>query len=275
MQTLQSRIGLVSADVDATYAAAQKVVLDAGGQVVDSKMTRQNDGAATGTIRARVEAAKFPGVREALRNLDHVETDTVDQQKSARGGEPTSAAPVRVEQATIDFTVTSPALVITRRAQLRVETKDVEAVYLASRKTVEAAGGRVLDGGVSKRSDGSNARLAVQVDVDKFAALVEAFKVSGEVKHAVVNQSAQALAVPVRERADVVLDLQSPPAMIGEEHGIARTVRETFGRSWAGLLWSVEKLFVGLSLAGPWALAVVAGWLLWRRARRRKAAPAQ
>ncbi|HEX7897781.1 MAG TPA: DUF4349 domain-containing protein [Planctomycetota bacterium] len=271
VQTLQSRIGLVSADVDATYAAAQKIVLDAGGQVVDSKMSRQNDGAATGTIRARVEAAKFPGVREALRNLDHVETDTVDQQKSARGGEPTSVAPVRVEQATIQFSVSTPALLVSRRAQLRVETKDVEAVYLASRKSVETAGGRVLDGGLSKRSDGGSASLTVQVDVDKFAALVEAFKASGEVKHAVVNQSAGAVAVPVRERAEVILQLQSPPALIGEEHGIARTVRDTFGRSWTGLLWSVEKLFVGLSLAGPWALAVVAGWLLWRRARRPKA----
>lgn len=275
VQTLRSTIGLVTSDVDAAYAQAQKAVLDAGGQVVDSKMTRQNDGAATGTIKARVDAAKFPDVRQTLRALGHVETDTVDQQKSARGGEPTSAAPVRVEQATIDLTVNTPALLITRRAQLRVETKDVEAVYLASRRTAEAAGGRVLDGGVSNRSDGATARLAVQVDVDKFAALVEAFKAGGTVKHAVVNQSAQALAVPVREKADLVLDLQSPPPVVGEDHGIVKTVRETFGRSWVGLLWSIEKLFVGLSLAGPWLLAAGLGWLGWRRARRKKPAPAQ
>jgi hypothetical protein len=275
VQTLQSRIGLVTSDVDKAYVDAQKAVLDAGGQVVDSKMTRQNDGAATGTIKARVEAAKFPDVRQALRGLGHVETDTVDQQKTARGGEPTSSAPVRVEQATIDLSVSTPALLITRRAQIRVETKDVEAVYLASRKTSEAAGGRVLDGGLSNRSDGGSASLTVQVDVDKFSALVSAFKGSGEVKHAVVNQSAGVVAVPVRERAEIILVLQSPPAILGEEHGIARTVRETFARSWGGLLWSIEKLFVGLSLAGPWLLAAGLGWLGWRRARRRKPAPAQ
>ncbi len=275
VQTLRSIVGLVTPGVDAAYAAAQKIVLDAGGQVVDSKMTRQNDGAATGTIRARVEAAKFPGVREALRNLDHIQTDTVDQQKTARGGEPTSAAPVRVEQATIDLTVTTPALLVTRRAQLRVETKDVEAVYLASRKSVEKAGGRVLDGGLSNRTDGGSASLTVQVDVDKFAALVEAFKASGEVKHAVVNQSAGVVDVPARERAEVILQLQSPPALIGEDQGIGRTVRETFARSWTGLLWSVEKLFVGLSLGGPWLVVAGLGWLGWRRARRRKPAAAQ
>jgi DNA-binding FrmR family transcriptional regulator len=275
VQTLQSRIGLVTPDVDAAYAAAQKTVLDAGGQVVDSKMTRQNDGAATGTIKARVEASKFPDVRQALRALGHVETDTVDQQKTARGGQPTAAAPVRVEQATIDLSVATPALLITRRAQLGVEAKDVEGAYVAARKAVEGAGGRILDGGLSKRTDGGAASLKVQVDVAKFAELVDIFKASGVAKHAVVNQSAGALPGPVRERAEIELVLQSPPPLVGEEHGIGRTVRETFGRSWAGLLWSIEKLFVGLSLAGPWALAGVAAWLVWRRTRRPKAPAAQ
>ncbi len=268
VQTLQSRIGLVTSDVDAAYAAAQKAVVDAGGQVVDSKMTRQNDGAATGTIRARVEAAKFPDVRQALRALGHVETDTVDQQKTARGGAPTASAPVRVEQATIDLSVSTPALLITRRAQVVVEAKAVDAAYAAARQAVEAAGGRILDGGLSSRTDGGSASLKVQVDVAKFAGLVDLFRASGEVKHAVVNQSAGVLAVPVRERAEVELILRSPPALIGEEQGLGRIVRDTFARSWGGLLWSVEKLFVGLSLAGPWALAVVIGWLLWRRYRR-------
>ncbi len=275
VQTLQSRIGLVTPDVDAAYAAAQKAVLDAGGQVVDSKMTRQNDGAATGTIRARVEAAKFPDVRQALRALGHVETDTVDQQKTARGGAPTASAPVRVEQATIDFSVSTPALLISRRAQVVVEAKAVDAAYAAARQAVEAAGGRILDGGLSSRTDGGSASLKVQVDVAKFTGLVDLFRASGEVKHAVVNQSAGVLAVPVRERAEVELILRSPPALIGEEQGLGRIVRDTFSRSWGGLLWSVEKLFVGLSLAGPWALAVVIAWLLWRRARRRKAPAAQ
>lgn len=275
VQTLQSRIGLVTSDVDAAYAAAQKAVVDAGGQVVDSKLTRQNDGAATGTVRARVEAAKFPDVRQALRALGHVETDTVDQQKSARGGAPTAFAPVRVEQATIDLSVSTPALLVSRKALIVVETKGVEAAYQAARKAVEAAGGRVLDGGLSNSTAGGAASLTVQVDVAKFAELVELFRASGEVKHAVVNQSAGVLAVPLRERGEIVLQLKSPPALIGEEQGLGRIVRDTFSRSWAGLLWSVEKLFVGLSLAGPWALAVVAGWLLWRRARRRKASAAQ
>ena len=275
VQTLQSRIGLVTSDVDASYAAAQKAVVDAGGQVVDSKLTRQNDGAATGIIKARVEAAKFPDVRPALRALGHVETDTVDQQKSARGGAPTAFAPVRVEQATIDLSVTTPTLLISRKALIVVETKVVEAAYQAARKAVEAAGGRVLDGGLSNSTSGGAASLTVQVEVAKFADLVELFRASGEVKHAVVNQSAGVVAVPVRERAELILQLKSPPALIGEEQGLGRIVRETFSRSWTGLLWSVEKLFVGLSLAGPWALAVGIGWLVWRRARRRKAPAAQ
>ena len=35
---------------------------------------------------------------------------------------------------------------------------------------------------------------------------------------------------------------------------------------------SVEKLFVGLSLAGPWLGLALIGWLGWRRFRKKKAA---
>ena len=64
----------------------------------------------------------------------------------------------------------------------------------------------------------------------------------------------------------------SPPQLIGEEHGIVKTIRDTFANSWAGLLWSIEKLFVGISLAGPWIVVLLGAWLLWRRARKKKSA---
>jgi len=74
----------------------------------------------------------------------------------------------------------------------------------------------------------------------------------------------------LRERAEIELALVSPPQIIGEEHGILRTIRDTFANSWKGLLWSIEKLFVGISLAGPWVVVLILAWVLWRRARRKK-----
>jgi glycine cleavage system regulatory protein len=281
VQTLQSNIQVVAKDPDDVYGKAQKEVTDAGGQVVDSKMTRNNDGSSVGTIRARVNSEKFPALREALKKLGVVGLDTVNQQKTARGGNeatPKADAPLRKEQAVIDFSVTSPPAFVTRRSQILVETSEVESAYQNSRRAVEAAGGKIVDGALTGRSDGMSATLKVQVDSDKFATLVESLKSGGKVKNSNVQYilpsgSPEAPAPLLRERAEIELALVSPPQIIGEEHGLLRTIRDTFANSWKGLLWSVEKLFVGVSLAGPWIAVLLVAWILWRRARRKKTAP--
>jgi hypothetical protein len=45
-------------------------------------------------------------------------------------------------------------------------------------------------------------------------------------------------------------------------------VQDTFAKSWAGLLWSIEKLFVGISLAGPWILLILVGIVIWRKRKK-------
>ncbi|MBI3855236.1 MAG: DUF4349 domain-containing protein [Planctomycetes bacterium] len=279
VQTLQSNIALTAKDPDDVYVRAQKDITDAGGQVVDSKMTRQSDGSSTGTIRGRVDSEKFPALRDALRKLGTVTNDTVNQQRTARGGNestPKADAPLRKEQAIVDFTVNSPPLFVTRRSQILVETPEVESAYQNSRRAVEAAGGKIVDGSLTGRSDGMSATLRAQVDADKFAALVDSLKSAGKVKNANVNHILPSVSSDggpqlLRERAEIELALISPPQLIGEEHGLLKTIRDTFANSWTGLLWSVEKLFVGVSLAGPWVAVLALGVVLWRRARRKKA----
>lgn len=282
VQTLQSNLALTAKDPDDVYAKVQKEITDAGGQVVDSKMTRQSDGTLTGTIRGRVGAEKFPALREALKKLGTVTNDTVNQQKTARGGHegaPKADAPLRREQATVDLTISSPPLFVTKQSQMLVETSEVESAYHNARRAIEAAGGKIVEGSLTGRADGMSATLHAQVDADKFPALVDSLKTAGKVKNANVNSVLPEVSTEggpqlLRERAEIELALVSPPLLIGEEHGIVKTIRDTFARSWTGLLWSVEKLFVGLSLAGPWIAVLAAGWLLWRRIRRRKSAPA-
>jgi glycine cleavage system regulatory protein len=279
VQTLQSNIALTAKDPDDVYVKAQKEITDAGGQVVDSKMTRQSDGASTGTIRGRVDSEKFPALREALKKLGVVTNDTVNQQKTARGGNegmPKADAPLRKELAVIDFAVSSPPLFVTRRSQILVETSEVESAYQNSRRAIEAAGGKIVDGSLTGRTDGMTATIRAQVDADKFPALVDSLKSAGKVKNANVSHVLPAVSSDgapqlLRERAEIELALVSPPQLIGEDHGLLKTIRDTFANSWRGLLWSIEKLFVGISLAGPWIAVLLVGWLLWRRARRKKA----
>jgi hypothetical protein len=276
VQTLQAAIGITSPETEAVYVRAQKVVTDAGGQVVDSNLVRSKDGSAKGTIKAKVDAEKFPALREELRKLGHVDVDTVVDRKTARGGTEGSAkpdAPVRKEQAVITLSIATPPIHVSRSAQLSVEAVDVDGAYLAARKAVEAAGGKVLGGSVTGRTDGMSATLTVHVETGKFVALLDGFRGLGKVLHTTSSQAVPpAEGALVTERGEITLSLSSPPVLIGEEHGIVRTIRETFAGSWAGLLWSIEKLFVGVSLAGPWLVLGLGGWLVWRRIRRKKSA---
>ena len=48
--------------------------------------------------------------------------------------------------------------------------------------------------------------------------------------------------------------------------GPFEVVKETLAGSWKGLLWSIEKLFVGIALAGPWILLLGLLWILWPEA---------
>jgi len=276
--TLQSTIGVTGSDADGVYAKAQELIRAAGGQVADARMTRQNDGSSSGFVRGKVDAEKFPAVREDLKKLGHVDQDTVNQQQTGRGGQgPVKPdAPVRKEQAIVDFTVNTPAMVVTRRAVIAIEADPAEAAYQESRRDVESAGGKILEGSLTGRTEGASATVTAQVDADKFAALVEKFKSRGKVKNATVKQDEPGggadRAPLIRERGEISLAIATPARLLTEEHGVMKTIRETFANSIAGVLWSVEKLIVGIALAGPWILLLGVIWVLWKRRRRARTA---
>lgn len=278
VQTLQANLALTARDPDDVYAKAQKEIVDAGGQVVDSRMTRQNDGSSTGFIRGRVDADKFQVLRESLKKYGVATNDTVNQQKTARGGRdgaPKPDAPLRKEQAVIDLTISSPPVFVTRLSQVLVETPTVDSAYQAARKAVEGAGGKIVDGSLKGSVDGMQGTLRIQIDADKFQALVDSLKTAGKVKNANVNSvlpaaSTDGAAPLLRERAEIDFALVTPPQLIGEEHGLWKSVQDTLAKSWTGFLWSIEKLFVGISLAGPWILLLIVGIVIWRK--RKKAA---
>ena len=274
--TLQSVIAVTDPDADAVYAKAQQAILDAGGQVAESRMNRANDDSASGFVRGKVDAEKFPAVRAALKALaKHVDQDTVNQQQTGRGGQGDAkpGAHVRKEQAVIDFTVNTPPLVVTRRASIVVEAAPAETAYQTARREVEAAGGKILGGSLTDRTGGASAFVRAQVKAEKFPDLVEKFKTLGKVKNATVKQDepgAETGRPPLlREQGEIVLEIASPPPLLSEETGLVKVLRETFSGSVAGILWSIEKLVVGIALAGPWIVLAVLVIVVWRRARRR------
>lgn len=279
VQTMHAQVGLTSAKIEEAYASAQKVIADAGGQIADVRMTRGHD-SAEGFVRGRVDAEKFPAVREALKRLGHVDADTVNVQQTGRGGQegpPKTGAPVRKEQAVVDVTLRTPAIHIARTAGISIEALSAEEAYQKARAAVEAAGGRVLDGSLMGGLDSASAHLKARVDAEKFSGLVEALKAVGrKVKDASVRQhlppAAEGGVIPlVDEEGEISLSISTPAAVLGDEQGLVATLKRTLSGSLGGLLWSVEKLFVGISLAGPWVLLILAGWLIYRRVRTKRA----
>jgi len=74
----------------------------------------------------------------------------------------------------------------------------------------------------------------------------------------------------LREKGEILIEIATPAPLIPEESGLGRVLRDTFTGSIASLLWSVEKLIVGIALAGPWIVLAGVALFFWKRARRAK-----
>ncbi len=277
VETLQAGLGLSVREAEPAYAQAQKIVIDAGGQVMEAQLTREGGGAVQGVVRGRVDAVKFPDVRQALRALGHVTKDTVNRRRAAQGATPVAGdVPVRAELAVVEVFLSTYSFQVTRRMEVVLEAADVDPAYQAARRAFEEAGAAVTGGGLSATSGEASATLGGEMDVDRSVALLSRLAALGRVKRSETRHTLPADgSAPVLERARVDLTIASPPPLVSEEHGLIRTVRSTFSGSVAGVLWSVERLFVGLSLAGPWVALGLVGWIVWRRTRRKKAVAPQ
>jgi len=270
VETLTATLALSVKEAEPVYARAQAVVLDAGGQVTEAHLSREGEGAVTGLVRARIDAARFPDVRQELRSLGHVTRDAADRRRAAQGdGSKAGNVPVRSELAALEIRLAALSPQITRQVELEIETGDVDPAYREARRALEEAGARIAGGGLSAGAAGSSATLGGEIDVDREAALLGRLSSLGKVKRSETRHSLPvASAAPVHERARIDLKIATPPLLVPEEHGLARTARATFSGSVAGLLWSVERLLVGLFLAAPWAATLIAVWLVWQRLRR-------
>lgn len=274
VETLEAALGLSVPEAEPAYVQAQKILADAGGQITEAQMTREGGGV-QGLVRGRVEAGKFPEVRQALRALGHVVKDTAKRRRAAQGATALPGGiPVRAELAAVEIQLSTHAAQVTRTTRLVLEAQDVDAAYQSARRAFEEAGASVTGGGLNAASGGSSASLGGELDVDRAAALQAKLAQLGKSKEAETRHSLPAAgAAPLRERARLDLTIATPEPLVAEEKGLTRMVRATFSGSVAGILWSIERLVVGISLAAPWVALGLLAWFLYRR--RRKAVEAE
>ncbi|MHC4608107.1 MAG: DUF4349 domain-containing protein [Planctomycetota bacterium] len=280
VQTLSAQMGVTVEDADAAYEKAHEIVREAKGQILDARMERkEKEDVATGYIQAAVDADVFPAVQEKLKALGHVTQDTITRQQrpSGRGKvKPGAEAPVRKDRAIINLTLSTPPMLQTVGAALEIEAADAATAYETARKAVEAAGGEILGGGVTRHVDGATGTLRARIDAAKFLAIVEKLKGLGEVKQATVEQREYEKKPEMcRETGYVAMAIRTPPRIIESDEGIGAFFHNAISGGIKGLLWSLGMLVVGVAYVGPWLIVVLVIWFLVRRRRKAAATSAE
>ena len=274
VETLSAKIGLVAEDVDTVLAAAQEAVTEVGGDAGNVRMSRTTDGVSSAKLVVRVPADRFGEFRTVMRGLAHVARDTVERVKSGVGGTGRGSpdAPVRKEEAVVEISLSTPDVRITRRTTLTLRTDEVDDAYAMARQGADRARATILEGSLTGTIASRAALLRIEVDVEDLEELIAEWRGLGSVVSDTTSQELSASPVPISERGELTLILSTPTPVIAEDQGVGQAVRDTLGSSWAGLVWSIEKLVVGMALSVPWVLLAGLAWLLWRRFRRKEEA---
>ncbi|MEW6026638.1 MAG: DUF4349 domain-containing protein [Planctomycetota bacterium] len=282
VQTQSANLTLAVSDVEIAYQKAQAIVHALKGQIVEGNVTNQ-DRRLNGIVKAYSDAEQFTALLDQLKGLGEVKLFNASQKQTSSDGAPVGEnTPVRKERGLVTMTIIPPAgeYVQTKRSQVILETPDVDNTYSKAQSIAAEAQAKVLNGAINRSSDRISAVLILQVDPDRFRAVVDNLKGLGKVKNAAMDERQQAqdidpksnLQTPVRkEPAIIELTINSPLAIVTEESGVSATIKDTLKGSIKGLLWSLEMLIVGFISIAPWLTVALLVYVLYRRMRRKSA----
>jgi hypothetical protein len=279
VETQAAVVRVVAKDIDAAFDGALKVVTGAAGQLLESKLNRQEGGADTAVVKARIVADKFEASIQDLKKLGVVLVATVDRRQSTTGDLlPGQNAKLRKEAGVVELTIEAPQEKIRAMARLRIETPSVKQAYEAARKLFGP--GRLDRAHHTENVERPQVEVAGRVSLAEFDKALATIGGLGEVKEKSVERSDVGFVtpsgepIPIREMGGVSLTIAAPPKLVSEEKGIGATLRRTLGDSASALSWSIEKLVVGASYVLVWGAvlaAVVFGIRRWRKARAKPA----
>ncbi len=169
----------------------------------------------------------------------------------------------------IDELKSADALSPRRTTTLGLETENVEKSMDTLRTELEKDGVKHSDYSLSKEASG---RVVGHLVMD--VPVANAMTVLGQIRdiggaervHQVVDDPQVPETRFTRERID--LTLSSREAIVGNDRGLATTMRAALASAAAALLWSVYLIVTGVLFVGPW---IGIAWVGWRVLRRRKA----
>lgn len=258
---MTTNLSLAGEDVEGTYRAILKRIVDASGRVLVSNLDRQDATRMTGNIQFEVKADQADAVLNDIRGSAKVQVLALSARENPDTANVTSAKHAFTVQL-----VPASQLPPRETRSLTVQTSDVDAAVAHLAAAVTAGNGRMLDSNISQQSGGVTvARLAFDVPLDKLDSLIDSAKHEGTLRSAESSHDAQ---VPegALSRGRVDLIFSTGETIVPPSGGFWQSIREGLSTSVKGLLWSLQLIVIGLCLIGPWVLLIWGGWK-WSRRR--------
>jgi hypothetical protein len=253
-------VQLAARDVPQVYAALVESARK-DGRVLASQLSEQDKANVTGTIELELPRANQAEFDKLIASSGDVISRSAARSPDAQN---TIDSKLRVQVNLAGADRVPPREMVT----LGVQARDVEGAVAKVTSLATTNGGRVLDSTLAREGDGrSAARVIIEVPLAKSAQVVDQVKSLGDVR---TERSAKNAQVPEGSlsRARLEVTLASPQAIVAGDDGLWSSVRKGLGTSFAGLMWSLQILVVGLCFVVPWVLLLWGGWKLIKRTRR-------
>jgi hypothetical protein len=262
---------LATADVEKTFQQANAIATASKAQVVQSNVSRDISGQAGAVLVLLLDPATADATIAQLEDIAHVLNYHSATERVARGGS-TDAANARVERDRVQLTVSiaSQDQTPAQRSQLRIETSQVENAVAALRKFLADKGAKIEDSSFAQLADGGQSgSLRVSFPLASYPEILARFQQAGDVKNLTVQRNDSDRSGAVADRAEITVQLVTPPKLVATDNGLLATLRHTFTQAFGALMWSLRMIGVAVAFLAPW-LAVLAGAVLLVRFLRRR-----
>ncbi len=277
VQTQSGNLVITVADVEKAYKQAQEIVHALKGQIVKGQLNDQNQ-RIVGIVKGHVDAEQFVLLVEQLKGLGEVKTANIQQQTSSQGETPAKPEDTRIrkERGSVVLNLLPPAgeYIHKQKAIINLESSDVDSVYARAQKIARDTQAKIMNGNINRGVDRTVATIVCQVESDRFRILADSFKVLGKVLSATMDEEQIAqgidpkstLPAPVRKNPAIVhVIITSPQAIVAQDSGVWKTLRNTLRDSIKGVGLSLQYLIVGLLAVAPWIIVIMLIIMLFKR----------
>jgi hypothetical protein len=255
-------VGVAAKDVPSSYQQLLASLSELNVHIINSQLNEENRDKVTGEVTFDVMAENREAARKLLDAAGAVYSRSVTHSTNARAVEFKTRMTVTL--------MGQDQLPPRETGRMRIEVNNVEQAKIDLESSALKAGGRVVE--FNRVTEPGSDRLTAHFVINLPQKNAEAFTIAAQsLGRLRESNSAQKPDAPQGEfaRAQFEIDLATAGSIVSDDEGFGSSVRHALSVSVAGLLWSLERIVIGVLVIGPWALI---GWGLWKMARRKKIA---